>query len=30
VIGIAGDERKLAVFEDPAHRWIDDAPARAL
>jgi 5-deoxy-glucuronate isomerase len=19
---IAGDERKLAVYEDPAHRWI--------
>jgi 5-deoxy-glucuronate isomerase len=21
---IAGDERKLAVFEDPAHRWVHD------
>ena len=19
---IAGDERKLAVYEDPAHRWV--------
>ena len=23
---IAGDERKLAVYEDPAHRWIHGAP----
>ena len=22
---IAGDERRLAVFEDPAHRWIHSA-----
>ncbi len=22
---IAGDERKLAVYEDPAHRWVHDA-----
>jgi 5-deoxy-glucuronate isomerase len=23
---MVGDERKLALFEDPAHRWIHDAP----
>ena len=23
---IAGDERKLAVYEDPAHRWVHGAP----
>ena len=23
---IAGDERRLAVYEDPAHRWIHDLP----
>jgi len=23
---IAGDERKLAVFEDPVHRWVHGAP----
>jgi 5-deoxy-glucuronate isomerase len=25
---MAGDERRLALFEDPAHRWIHDAPDR--
>jgi 5-deoxy-glucuronate isomerase len=24
---MAGAQRKLALFEDPAHRWIHDAPA---
>lgn len=24
--GMAGAERKLALFEDPAHRWIHEAP----
>lgn len=24
---MAGEQRKLALFEDPAHRWIHDAPA---
>ena len=23
---MAGEQRKLALFEDPAHRWIHDAP----
>ena len=23
---IAGDERKLAVYEDPAHRWVHAVP----
>lgn len=23
---MVGDERKLALYEDPAHRWIHDAP----
>jgi len=23
---IAGDERRLAVFEDPAFRWVHEAP----
>jgi 5-deoxy-D-glucuronate isomerase len=23
---MAGAERKLALFEDPAHRWIHDIP----
>ena len=23
---VAGDERKLALYEDPAHRWINDQP----
>ena len=23
---MAGDERKLALYEDPAHRWIHDQP----
>ena len=22
--GMAGDERKLSLYEDPAHRWIHD------
>jgi 5-deoxy-glucuronate isomerase len=25
--GMAGEQRKLALHEDPAHRWIHDAPA---
>jgi 5-deoxy-glucuronate isomerase len=25
---MAGDERKLALYEDPAHRWINEEPAR--
>ena len=24
---MAGEQRKLALYEDPAHRWIHDAPA---
>lgn len=24
--GMAGEQRKLALFEDPAHTWIHDAP----
>jgi 5-deoxy-glucuronate isomerase len=23
---MAGDQRQLAVYEDPAHRWIHDQP----
>ena len=23
---MAGDQRKLALYEDPAHRWIHDQP----
>jgi len=26
---IAGDERKLAVYEDPAHRWVHDVSSGA-
>ena len=22
---IAGDDRRLAVYEDPAHKWVHDA-----
>jgi 5-deoxy-glucuronate isomerase len=25
---MAGQQRQLALFEDPAHRWIHEAPAR--
>lgn len=24
--GLAGEQRRLALFEDPAHKWIHDAP----
>lgn len=24
--GMAGEQRRLALFEDPAHKWIHDAP----
>ena len=24
--GMAGEQRKLALHEDPAHKWIHDAP----
>jgi 5-deoxy-glucuronate isomerase len=23
---MAGEQRQLALYEDPAHRWIHDAP----
>lgn len=28
--GMVGEQRKLALFEDPAHAWIHDAPPEAL
>lgn len=28
--GMVGEQRRLALFEDPAHVWIHDAPAEAL
>jgi 5-deoxy-glucuronate isomerase len=27
---MVGDERKLALYEDPAHRWIHDAPVESV